>query len=97
MSTFITVKGNRQPNNERFVTRKKIYENLFLKMRKSSSSSQAKTQNGVFKAAKIWIVQNNLLIPGLNQLRRDYIAFFGITNKKSVPGVCEFKRAIERI
>ena len=48
------------------------------------------------KAAKIWIVQNHLRIPGLTQLRRDYIAFFGITNKKSVPGVCAFKRVIEK-
>ena len=48
------------------------------------------------KAAKIWIVQNHLRIPGLTQLHRDYIAFFGITNKKSVPGVCAFKRVIEK-
>jgi len=51
------------------------------------------------KAAKIWIVQNYILAHSwvnLTQLRRDYIGFFGITNRKSVPGVCAFKRVKEK-
>jgi len=38
----------------------------------------------------------DLHILGLTKLRRDHIAFFGITNKKSVPGVCAFKRVIKK-
>ena len=61
-------------------TRKENLRKLVLKMHESSSSSQAKTK-GVFKGRKNWIFQNNLRTPGLTQLRREYIAFFGITNR----------------
>ena len=69
---------------------KTSYENSQIQFIKAGKNSKWWS-----KAAKIWIVQNHLIIPGLTQLRRDYIAFFRITNKKSVPGVCTFKRVID--
>ena len=67
------------------MTKKENLWKLVLKLHKSSSSSQAKTQ-------KIELFKTICAFLGyLTKLCRDYIAFFGITNKKSVPGVCAFK------
>ena len=79
------------------VTRKEDLLKLVLKCTNPVLQARQKLEMVFLKAIKIWNVQNHLHISGITQLRRDYITFFGITNMKSVPGVCAFKRVVEKL